>query len=80
MYNSLLAEIKPPQDATKVVFAGAFKLDFGFTLRDRKYCLLDLIQIDALYFEANFTSTGKWRGRTNHGDRRRGKEESSSSS
>jgi len=61
-----------------VGFARAFETDFGFTLRERKSHSLDWIQIDALEVEANFTSNGKWRGRTDHGDRRRGKEEASS--
>ena len=40
LYNNLPAEIKPPQPAAKVVFAGAFKPEFGFTLRERKSRLM----------------------------------------
>ena len=36
LYNNLPTKIKPPQAAAKVVFAGAFELDFGFTLRERR--------------------------------------------
>ena len=41
IYTSLLAEKKPPQAAATVVFVGAFKPKFGFTLRERKYTYLD---------------------------------------
>lgn len=35
--------------------------------------------IVALEVEANFTSTGKWKGKVEYGDRRRGNEEANSS-
>jgi len=41
LYNRLLAEIKPPQVAAKVVFVGYFEPYFGFTLRERNSCSLD---------------------------------------
>jgi len=40
-YNNPLAKIKPPQATTRVVFAGAFDLELGFTLRERKSPTLD---------------------------------------
>lgn len=80
LYKILPVEIKPPQEVTKVFFVGAFERDFGFTLREIKSHTLDQIQTDALEVEANFTSTGKWKSKAKHGDRRRGKEETSSSS
>ena len=43
IYNNLPTEIKPPQAAIKVVFAGAFEPEFGFTLRERKSTSLDQI-------------------------------------
>ena len=43
LYNNPPAEIKPPQAATKVVFAGAFEPEFRFTLRERKSTSLDKI-------------------------------------
>jgi len=49
-----------------------FEPKFGFTLRERKSRTLDQIQIDALEVEANFTSIGKWKRKTEYGDRRRG--------
>lgn len=39
---------------------------------------LDQIQLDALEVEEKFTSTGKWEGKVEYGDRRKGKEESCS--
>lgn len=79
LYNNLPKEIKHPQATAKVVFAGAFKSEFRFTLRERKSASLDQIQTDALEVEANFTSTGKSKGRTKNETRSRGKEEASSS-
>lgn len=58
---------------------GSFESDFGFTLRERKSLTLDRLQIDALEVEANFTSTGKSRGKQEPAENKRGKEEASSS-
>ena len=79
LYASLSAEMKPHQIAAKVVFVAAFDVDFGFSLRERKSVTLDDAQTDTLEVEANFTSTGKSRGRGDHDVRRRGKEEVSTS-
>lgn len=78
LYNSHLAETKPPQPTAKVFFVGAFEPEFGSTLRERKSRTLDQIQTNALEVEANFISTGKWKGTVEYGDKRRGKEEASS--
>ena len=43
LYNNLLAEIKPPQEVAKVVYARDFEPEFGFTLRERKSASLDQI-------------------------------------
>jgi len=53
----------------------AFESDFGFTLRERKSLSLDQLQIDALEVEANFTSVGKSRGKSEPIENRRGREE-----
>lgn len=42
-YNNLLAEIKPPYEVLKVVFAGAFESYFGFILKEIKSLTLDQI-------------------------------------
>ena len=75
-YNILPTKIKPPHDAAKVVFARNFEPYFGVTLIERKSRSLDQIQIDALEVEEKFTSNGNWKGKTEYGDMRRGKEES----
>ena len=62
-----------------MVFAGAFEPDFGFTLRERRSTSLDQIQIDALEVEANFASTGNFKGKTEHEARRKKGEEASTS-
>lgn len=59
-------------------FSRAFEPEFGFTLRERKSYTLDQIQIDSLEVEENFISIGKWKGKTEYGDRRMGKEEANS--
>lgn len=46
--------------------------------KERKYCTLDQIQIDALEVEEKLVSIGKWKGRVEYGDNIRGKEEFSS--
>jgi len=70
--NNLLAKIKPPQIAAKVVSIGAFELDYGLTLRQRKSLTLDQIQTEFLEIEANFASTGKLKGKVDHSDRTKG--------
>ena len=67
--------MKPHQNAAKVVFIAAFHSDFGFSLRERKPATLDDAQSDALELEANFSCTGKLRGKAEQDTRRRGKEE-----
>ena len=76
----LLSEMKPHQIVNKVVFVVAFESEFRFSLRERKSATLDEAQTDALEVEANFTSTGKSKGRSDHDVRHRGKEEASTSS
>lgn len=39
--NSLLVEIKPSLIEAKVVYVGAFKSDFSFTLRERRSPTMD---------------------------------------
>ena len=71
--------MKPHQTAAKVVFVAAFDSKFGFSLRERKPTSLDDAQTYALELEANFSSTGKSKGRSDQDARRRGKEEVSTS-
>ena len=59
LYNCLRVEIKPPPASAKITFVGAFELDFGFTLRERRSPTLDQIQTDALEIEANLVATCK---------------------
>ena len=80
LYLNLPADMKPHQNAAKVVFIAAFDSDFGFSLRERKPTTLYDAQSDALELEANFASTGKLRGKAEKDTRRRGKEEVSTSS
>lgn len=75
LYNNMLAEIKPPQTIARVVFARDFDSKFGFTLRERESSILDQIKIDALEVEVNYTSTRKFRGRSDLGEKKKGKEE-----
>lgn len=75
LYNGLLAEIKPPSAGKKVVFARAFELDFGFTLREKISPTLDQIQMDPLEIEANLTTTGQSKGKQQAWDKGKGKEE-----
>lgn len=79
MYNNLPVEIKTPQVTTRVVFVGAFESEFGFTLKERKSHSLDQIQTVVLEVEAHFTSTMKSKGRYDHGEKKKGKEEATSS-
>ena len=58
-----------------MVFARAFETDFWFTLRERKSLTLDQIQIDVVEVKENFTSARKFKGKVEHSDRRKGKEE-----
>ena len=80
LYLSLPTDMKPHQNATKVVFVVAFDSEFGFSLRERKPATLDDAQTDALELEANFSSTGKSKGKPDQDARRNGKEEVSTSS
>lgn len=41
LYNNIPTKIKPSHATTKVIFVGAFKPEFGFTLRERKLHALD---------------------------------------
>jgi len=75
LYNSLPVEIKPPLTGEKVVFAGAFEYDFGFTLRERRYPTLDQIQIYALEIEATLFAAGKIKPKEQVEDKSKGKEE-----
>ena len=59
LYNSIPLEIKPPPVGAKVVFAGVFELDFGFTLRERWSPILDQIYTNALEIESNMSAAGK---------------------
>ena len=79
LYLSLPADMKSHQTAAKVVFVAAFDSEFGFSLRERKPATLDDAQADALELEANFASTGKSKGKSEQDDKRRGKEEVSTS-
>lgn len=63
LYNSLSVEIKTPPFGAKVVFVGAFEIDFSFTLRERRSPTLEQIQTDALEIEANMTAAGKVTGK-----------------
>ena len=52
LYLNLPADMKPHQNAVKVIFIAAFDSDFGFSLRERKPATLDDAQSDALELEA----------------------------
>ena len=77
LYNSLPVEIKSPPVGAKVVFAGAFEVNFSFTLRERRSPTIQEIQIDALEIEANMTVAGKEKGKQPVQEKGRAKEESS---
>lgn len=70
-------EIKPPFTGAKVAFAGAFDLDFGFTLRERRSTTLDQIQNDALEIESNLGAANKAPETQPTQDKGRAKEETS---
>jgi len=48
LYNKILAEVKPSQLVAKVTFAGAFKPDFAFLLRERRGATLTRMQDDVV--------------------------------
>ena len=59
LYNKIPVEVKPPQPATKVTFAGAFDPNFSLLLRERRSTDLMKMKDDALEIESNMMASRK---------------------
>jgi hypothetical protein len=77
MYGKIPAEIKPSDASAKITYSDAFDSDFYLLLRERRSPTLSLMQDAALELESNILASQKRKGDS---DRRRPKNEASSSS
>jgi hypothetical protein len=77
MYGKIPAEIKPSDASAKITYSDAFDSDFCLLLRERRSPTLSLMQDAALEVESNILASQKRKGDS---DRRRPKNEASSSS
>ena len=77
MYNKIPAEVKPTPTFAKFTYANAFDSDFCLLLRERQCATLADMQDAALEVESNTMALEKLKG---NADRRRQRDESSSSS
>jgi hypothetical protein len=77
MHSKIPAEIKPTKTSTQITYANSFDSEFCLLLRERKSPTLSLIQDVALEVESNILAAHKLKGNV---DRKRQKEEASSSS
>lgn len=74
LYKSLPLQIKSPLVGAKVVFAGSFETDFGFTLREM-ISHPRSNQTDALEIEENMSATEKNKLKSRQTKKKNGKEE-----
>jgi hypothetical protein len=77
MYGKIPAEIKPSDASAKITYSDAFDSDLCLLLRERRSPSLSLMQDAALEVESNILASQKRKGES---DRRRSKNEASSSS
>jgi hypothetical protein len=77
MYGKIPAEIKPSDASAKITYSDTFDSDFCLLLRERRSPTLSLMQDAALEVESNILASQKRKGDS---DRRRPKNEASSSS
>ena len=77
MYSKIPAEIKPIETSTQITYANSFDFELCLLLRERRFASLSLMQDTALEVESNILAAHKLKGSV---DRRRQKEEVSSSS
>jgi hypothetical protein len=77
MYSKIPAEIKPTETSTQITYANSFDFEFCFLLRERRSTTLSLMQDVSLEVESNISAAHKLKGNV---DRKRQKEEASSSS
>jgi hypothetical protein len=77
MYSKIPVEIKPTKTSTQITYANSFDSEFCLLLRERRSATLSLMQDVSLEVESNILATHKLKGNI---DRKRQKEEASSSS
>jgi hypothetical protein len=77
MYSKIPAEIKPTETSAQITYANSFDSEFCLLLRERRSATLSLMQDVALEVESNILAAHKLKGNV---DRKRQKEEASSSS
>jgi hypothetical protein len=70
VYNSILAEVKPPPSAAQLRYADSFDNEFSLLLRERRSMSLDAIMSNAAEFEVNMMALGKIKPKFNRGDKR----------
>jgi hypothetical protein len=68
LYNKILVKVKPSQPATKLTFAGAFKLDFTLLLRERRGATLTRMQDDSVEIEFNMMASDKLKTKVEMGN------------
>ena len=77
MYSKIPTEIKPTEDSAQITYANSFDSDFCLLLRERRSATLSLMKDVVLEVESNILAAHKLKGNV---DRRKQKEEASSSS
>jgi hypothetical protein len=77
MYSTIPAKIKPTETSAQITYANSFDSEFCFLLRERRSTTLSLMQDASLEVESNILAAHKLKGNV---DRKRQKEEASSSS
>jgi hypothetical protein len=77
MYSEIPAEIKPTETSAQITYANSFDSELCLLLRERRSTSLSLMQDVVLEVESNVLDAHKLKGSV---DRRRQKEEASSSS
>jgi hypothetical protein len=77
MYSKIPAEIKPSDASAKITYSDSFDSELCLLLRERRSPTLSLMQDDALEVESNILASQKLKGNS---DRRRSRDEASSSS
>jgi hypothetical protein len=59
IYNKIPKDIKPSQPTIKVIYVGAFDVDFSMVLRERRSPNFLVMQEDAIDIEGNMIASGK---------------------
>jgi hypothetical protein len=77
VYTKIHAEVKPTETSAQITYANSFDSEFCLLLRERRSATLSLMQYASLEVESNILVSHKLKGSV---DRKRKKEEASSSS